>query len=219
MLAEYAILNFSVFDWSENFLEQKTGEITKIFLQKKSARDLKISSNFFERLKKLTSYGQAIISLMTNYFFLREQSENINDVCRIAGQLAGDDEQSKIEIANSLLIREDRGGTLIADYHMVLLHCKSKFVKSATFGILQLGEGFQYPEDGEIIRTAMILLVPFDADEYTVDTIGYISSVLLSREDFAEILHDGDEKEIQNAMLKIFEEFFMKKQNELMAEK
>lgn len=187
-------------------MEQTTGEITKIFLQKKS-------SNFLEGLKKMTAYGQAIISLMTNYFFLREQSENINDVCRLAGQLAGDDEHSKIEIANALLIREDKGGTIIADYHMVLLHCKSKFVKSATFGILQLGEGFQYPEDGEIIRTAMILLIPADADEYTVDTIGYISSTLLSRADFAEILHDGNEEDIKTKMLSIFQEFYMEKQN------
>lgn len=203
----------------EFFLEQDTGEITKIFLQKKNDIELKNSSNFFETLKKLTAYGQAMISLMTNYFFLRKQFENINDICRIAGHLAGENEQSKIEIANALLIREDKGGTILADYHMVLLHCKTKFIKSATFGILQLGEGFQYPEGGEVIRTAMILLIPADADEYTVDTIGYISSTLLSREDFAEILHEGNSNEIKNEMLNIFEKFYFEKQNELINEK
>ena len=199
-------------------MKQTTGEITKIFLQKKyeSDRQLDNSKNFFESLKKLTAYGQSIILLMTNYFFLREHSDNINDVCKLAGQVAGTDEQNKIEIANALLIREDKGGTIIADHHMVLLHCKSKFVNSATFGILQLGEGFKYPEDGEIIRTAVVLLLPDDADEYMVETIGHITSALLDRNNFVEILHDGNSDKIKNEVLHIFEEFYILKQNELM---
>lgn len=174
---------------------------------------MKTTKNFDERLK---CYSKAINSLMTNYFFLREQSDNINDVCKIAGEFAGSDEHSKIEIANSLLIREYKGGTVIAGQNMVLLHCKSKFVKSATFGILQLGEGFQYPEDGEIIRTAMVVVIPEDADEYTVETVGYISSALIDNLEFVEILHEGEDKKIRIEMLKIFEDFYKAKQTELM---
>lgn len=187
-----------------------TGEITKIFLQKK----LDKQNNFLESLKKLTAYGQAIISLTENYFFLREQFDNINDVCKIAGQLAGKDEQSKIEIGNALLIREDRGGTIIAERHMVLLHCKTKFINSAAFGILQLEDGFKYPEDGGIIQTAMIVLVPADSDEYTVETVGYISSMLLEKGDFVEVLHEGNSEEIKSAILDIFSEFYNSKHEE-----
>ena len=98
---------------------------------------------------------------------------------------------------------------------MVLLHCKSKFVKSPTFGILQLGEGFKYPEDGEVIRTAIVLLAPDDSDEFTIETIGHIASVLLDRWGFIEILHEGNSAEIQGEMLRIFEDFYKAKLNEL----
>lgn len=195
-------------------IEAELSRQSKNFLR--SAEEYDNRPPFSEALKSLTAYGQAIISLMGNYFFHREHSDNINDVCKLAGELAGTDEHGKIEIANELLIREDKGGTVITGNHMVLLHCKSKFVKSAMFGILQLGDGFHYPEDGEIIRTAIVLLVPSDADEYTVDTIGHIASVLLDRWGFIEILHEGDAEEIRGEMLRIFEEFYTAKQNELL---
>lgn len=201
-------------DNDKNKIESELARQSKNFLQVAEEYDKR--PPFSEALEKITAYGQAIISLITNYFYLRESCENINDVCKLAGELAGSDEHSKIEIANSLLIREDKGGTVITGHHMVLLHCKSKFINSATFGILQLGEGFEYPEDGEIIRTAIVLLVPADADEYVVDTIGHIASVLLDRWGFIEILHEGDSDEIKGEMMKIFEEFYKSKQAELM---
>lgn len=183
----------------------------KIFLQ--TAEEVDKRPPFTDALEKLTAYGAAILALMKNYFFRREQADNINDVCKLAGELAGLDRHGKVEIANDLLIREDKGGTVITGQRMVLLHCKSKFVTEPTFGILQLGEGFDYK--GEIICTAIVLLAPFDADEYTIDTIGYIASVLLDRWGFIEILHEGEGAEIQGEMLRIFEEFYKTKLSEL----
>ena len=195
-------------------IDAEISKQNKIFLR--TAEDLEKQVPFIEVLEKITAYGQAILSLTKNYFYLRENAENINDVCKLAGELAGEDQHSKIEIANDLLIREDKGGTVIAGHHMILLHCKSDFVKSPTFGILQLGKGFKYPEDGEIVRTAIVLLAPFDANEYTIDTIGYIASVLLDRWGFIEILHEGDGNEIRGEMLRIFEEFYKTNLNELL---
>ena len=195
-------------------IDAEISKQNKIFLR--TAEDFEKQVPFIEVLEKITAYGQAILSLTKNYFYLRENAENINDVCKLAGELAGEDQHSKIEIANDLLIREDKGGTVIAGHHMILLHCKSDFVKSPTFGILQLGKGFKYPEDGEIVRTAIVLLAPFDANEYTIDTIGYIASVLLDRWGFIEILHEGDGNEIRGEMLRIFEEFYKTNLNELL---
>ena len=96
------------------------------------------------------------------------------------------------------------------------MHCKSPAIKVAAFGILQLGEGFIYPDDGEIVRTAIVLLAPLDADEFTIETIGHIASVLLDRWGFIEILHEGDGKEIEHEMLKIFEDFYKAKFKEFM---
>jgi len=99
---------------------------------------------------------------------------------------------------------------------MILLHCKSAAVKSPAFGILQLGAGFEYPEGGEVVRTAIVLLAPPDADEPAIETIGHIASVLLDRWGFIEILHEGNGAEIQGEMLKIFEDFYKAKFKELL---
>ncbi|MBD3878465.1 MAG: BglG family transcription antiterminator [Quinella sp. 1Q5] len=181
-----------------------------------SAEELEPRPPFLEGLAKMNSYGRAIMSLMTNYFFVRDMIADINEACELAGRLAGDDDLSRKEISKSLLLREDKGSTLIIGKHMILLHCKSAAVKAPAFGILQLGEGFKYPADGEIVRTAIVLLAPLDVDEFTLETIGHIASVLLDRWGFIEVLHEGDGNEIRHEVLNIFEDFYKTKHKELM---
>lgn len=181
-----------------------------------SAEELEPKAPFSEGLAKMNSYGLAILSLVTNYFYVRDNISDINAACDLAGKFAGDDVQSRAEISKELLVREDKVSTLIVGRHMILLHCKSAAVKAPTFGILQLGAGFQYPEGGEVVHTAIVLLAPQDADEFTLETIGHIASILLDRWGFIEILHEGDGAEIQQEILKIFEDFYKAKYKELL---
>ena len=198
-----------------NKIEAELARQNKQFLG--SAEELEPRPSFIDALIKMNSYGRAIQELMTNYFFVRENISNINDACKLSGNLAGGDSKSRADITKALLLREDKGSTLIVGRHMILLHCKSAAIKSLAFGILQLGEGFKYPEDGdEIVRTAIVLLAPEDADEFTLETIGHIASILLDRWGFIEILHEGDSKEIHQEMLKIFEDFYKAKYKDLM---
>lgn len=207
------VVNAAMIDDDKKKIEAELSRQNKKFLG--SAKEIEPRPPFMEGLSKMISYGRAIRELMTNYFFVRENISNINDACALAGKFAGDNELNRTEIAKALLLREDKGSTLIVGRHMILLHCKSAAIKMAAFGILQLGEGFKYPEDGEIVRTAIVLLAPHDADEFTIETIGHIASVLLDRWGFIEILHEGDGAEIQHEMLKIFEDFYKAKYKEL----
>ena len=207
------VVNAAMIDEDRRKIEAELSRRNKEFLG--SVKELEPRPPFMEGLSKLTSYGQAIRELMTNYFYVRENVSDINEACSLAGEIAGDDAQSRSEISKSLLLREDKGSTLIVGRHMILLHCKSTAVKAAAFGILQLGEGFKYPDDGEIVRTAIVLLAPHNADEFTLETIGHIASVLLDRWGFIEILHEGDGAEIRQEMLKIFETFYKAKYKEL----
>ncbi|MBR4151615.1 MAG: BglG family transcription antiterminator [Selenomonadaceae bacterium] len=194
-------------------IEAELSRQNRQFLE--SAEELEPRPSFMEGLAKINCYGRAILELMTNYFYVREKISNINDACELAGKLASKDIQSRAEISRELLLREDKGSTLIIGRHMILLHCKSAAVKAATFGILQLGAGFKYPEGGEIVRTAIVLLAPQDSDEFTLETIGHIASVLLDRWGFIEILHECDGNEIRSEVLKIFEDFYKAKFKEL----
>ncbi|MBE8955356.1 MAG: BglG family transcription antiterminator [Quinella sp. 2Q5] len=180
-----------------------------------SAEEIEPRPPFMEGLAKITAYGRAIQLLMTNYFYVRENISTIEDACDLAGKFAGDDVHSRAEISRALLSREDRGSTLIFGRHMILLHCKSAAVNAPMFGILQLGAGFVYSEGNELVRTAIVLLAPIDADEFTLETIGHIASVLMDRWGFIEILHEGDGDEIHSEVLKIFEDFYRAKLKEL----
>ncbi len=180
-----------------------------------SAEELEPRPPFEEGLAKMNAYGRAIAELMTNYFYVRDNVASIGEACELAGKFASADAQSRAEISRALLLREDKGSTLIFGRHMILLHCKSAAIKEASFGILQLGAGFTYPADGEVVRTAIVLLAPPDADEFTLETIGHIASVLLDRWGFIEILHEGDGNEIRREMLGIFEDFYKAKFKEL----
>lgn len=207
------VVSAALIDEDRKKIDAELSRQNKLFLG--SAEEIEPRPPFMEGLTKITAYGQAIVALMKNYFFVRENISNINDACTLAGEIAGDDSQSRAEISKSLLLREDQGSTLIVGRHMILLHCKSAGVKSPAFGILQLGEGFIYPDNGEIVRTAIVLLAPLAAGEYTLETIGHIASVLLDRWGFIEILHEGDSAEIQREVLKIFEDFYKAKCKEL----
>ena len=208
------VVNAAMIDEDKKKIDAELSRQNKKFLG--SAKEIEPRPLFMEGLSKMNSYGRAIQELMTNYFFVREKIFNINDACALAGKIAGDDELSRAEISKALLLREDKGSTLIIGRHMILLHCKSAAIKAPAFGILQLGEGFKYPDDGEIVRTAIVLLAPHDANEFTLETIGHIASVLLDRWGSIEILHEGNGLEIQHEMLKIFEGFYKAKYKELM---
>lgn len=208
------VVSAALIDEDKKKIEAELARQNKQFLA--SAEELEPKAPFTEVLAKMNSYGRAILELVTNYFYVRANVADINEACELAGKFAGEDAKSREEIAKELLLREDKGSTLIVGRHMILLHCKSAAVKSPAFGILQLGAGFEYPEGGEVVRTAIVLLAPPNADEPAIETIGHIASVLLDRWGFIEILHEGDGTEIQREMLKIFEDFYKAKLKELL---
>ena len=61
-----------------------------------------------------------------------------------------------------------------------------------------------------------MMVAPQDCSQYELETIGYISAVLLERWGFIEVLHEGDKRLIHEELVRIFQEFHAKKYKELM---
>ena len=118
-------------------------------------------------------------------------------------------------IAQGLMAREEQGNTVITGSHMALLHCKSRFVSCLSVGILHFGTGFAYPEGGELIRTAIVLLAPEDSSPCDLETAGCLASVLLDRWGLMEVLHAGDEEQIRQELVGIFRDFYRQKYQEM----
>ena len=193
-------------------IEAELSRQNEKFLSSATVIEPKLS--FPEALEKMNEYSQAILHLLSNCYFNRVSVKNIEEACIKAGHLIAPAEPCQTKIAQALMQREDKGSTVFSGHQMVLLHCKTDCVESLALGILQLNSGFNY--SGELVKTAIVLLARPDSNEACIDTIGHIAAVLIDRWSFINILHEGNEQEIRKELIKIFEDFYKAKFNELM---
>ena len=174
--------------------------------------------DFVSALRILSLYQKAILTLLDNFFFLDEtKAMMVQEVASAVGNLVGSSPEEKRGIAKALLNREDQGSTAVHGSRMILLHARNEAVGGLRLGIVRLGKGFLYPaEPGEKIDTALVMLAHKDCSCYEFETIGHISSILLERWGFMEMLHEGDERQIKAELIRIFREFYELKHQELM---
>ena len=174
--------------------------------------------DFVSALKIMGAYEQAILTLIEGFFFAEDaKSMTVQEISKLAGRLISADKQVAENVARELLAREDKGSTAVSGNHMILLHCRSSYVQEIHFGIVHVGDFFFYPaEPTEKIRTAAVMVAPKECSQYELETIGYISAILLERWGFIEVLHEGDKRLIHEELIRIFQEFHAKKYKELM---
>lgn len=174
--------------------------------------------DFTSALRVMQAYDKAILSLLEHFFFVEDRDlMTVQDTARKVGQMVGKNPAQQEGVMQALLDREDQGSTAITGSSMILLHCRSSFVTILQFGIIHLGDWFLYPaEPSEKIRTVIVMLAPADSNCYELETIGHISSILLERWGLLELLHEGNQKLIQEELAEIFREFHAKKYRELM---
>ena len=60
------------------------------------------------------------------------------------------------------------------------------------------------------------MIAPQDTTQYHLETIGYISEILLERWGLIEVLHEGSKEHIYEELVQIFQEFFKRKYKLLM---
>ena len=174
--------------------------------------------DFVSALKIMGAYERAILTLIEGFFFAEDaKSMTVQEISRLAGRLISADTQVAENVAKELLAREDKGSTAVSGNHMILLHCRSSYVQEIHFGIVHVGDFFFYPaEPTEKIRTAAVMVAPKECSQYELETIGYISAILLERWGFIEVLHEGDKRLIHDELIRIFRQFHAKKYKELM---
>lgn len=184
----------------------------------KTAKPIKLP--FKESLARLSRYNTAILDLLDSFFFAEDPgSTNLEELCGSVGRLVAADTAKQELIKRALLVRETYGGTVIKGNQMVLLHCRCAAVDHLRFGIIHL-ERYSFLDEvdskNEKIKTAIIMLAPAKVDPYDLETISYISTILLERWGLIEILHEGNKKRIYQELEDIFRDFYKEKYNMLM---
>ena len=194
------------------YLRAQSGRIP----QKQSAGKKPVRA-FKEDIHELQQYSAAIFELLDSFFFGEASAQTLDEICEQAALLAVSDAAQQKQIKDALLQRERYGGTLIKGNQMILLHCRSEAMTHLAFGILHLEKYFHKTEEsGEPVKTAIVMLAPSSANPVQLETIGYISSILLERWGLIEILQEGNKIFIYKELEKIFREFYQKKYKMIM---
>ncbi|WP_378956559.1 BglG family transcription antiterminator [Pelosinus sp. sgz500959] len=178
--------------------------------------------NFQDRLLSLQSYGKAIIEILETFFLVKdERSKTIDDVIQNVSSLLATSDEIEKQLADSLQEREEKGGTYITGHGFILLHCRTDAVNKLYFGVVQIKTpiyAIKIKGEKEEIKLGIVMIAPENNSEDAMETISYLSKMLIERPDFIKILQESTEQEARVEISNILEEFYRFKNEKLMGE-
>ena len=177
---------------------------------------------FEERLLSLQNYGKSILEILENFFLVQdEKSETIEEVIQNVSSSLGTSEDMEKQLADALQQREDKGGTYITGHGFVLLHCRTDAVQKLYFGVVQIKNSI-YALNGKMqkeeITLGVVMIAPENNSEDAMETISYLSKMLIERPDFITILQSSTAQDAEIEVSHILEEFYRFKNKKLMGE-
>jgi mannitol operon transcriptional antiterminator len=171
-----------------------------------------------EKLLLLHSYSTAIIEILDNFFLYEDtQSAAIEEVIEHISAILGGDKAS--QLSKALREREQHGGTFITGHHFILLHCRTEAIGRLQFGAVRIKNPIaHYNGKGELeeVNLGVIMLVPESGGKNAVETISYISRLLIERESFLRLLINGTTEAAYEELSRLLAEFYQHKNNNLM---
>lgn len=177
---------------------------------------------FRDRLLSLQSYGKAIVEVLEHFFLVRDNtSRTIEEVIQGVSSLVGTSDEMTRKLAHALQEREKKGGTFITGHGFVLLHCRTDAVEELYFGAVQIENkivAVNGKSQSEELKLGIIMLAPENANENAMETISYLSGILVERPEFIRGLQEGIEQEAAVEVSNVLEEFYRSKNNNLMEE-
>ncbi|MBU2704179.1 mannitol operon transcriptional antiterminator [Sporomusaceae bacterium BoRhaA] len=177
---------------------------------------------FKERLISLQSYGKAILEILENFFLVKDDTaRTIEEIIQGVSSLVGSSHEMTRKLAYALQEREEKGGTFITGHGFVLLHCRTNAVKKLYFGVVQIGNeivAVNGKNRSEAIKMGIIMLAPGNTSENAMETISYISKILIERPEFIRVLQEGTEQKAAVEISNALEEFYHSKKKNLMGE-
>ncbi|MBU3112728.1 BglG family transcription antiterminator [Clostridium lacusfryxellense] len=173
--------------------------------------------NFKDKLISLNIYSEAIIQILDN-FFLKEIPEisSIDALIIETSKLIERDTKAGDQLRRALKNREEKGNTVVTGHEMILLHCRTGFVKKLYFGAIKLTKGIECLnglDKIENVKLAIIMLAPEECSKSHIEVIGYVSKNLIERIDFLKYLKAGNSEYAFSELNDILKEFYNQKVN------
>jgi mannitol operon transcriptional antiterminator len=179
-------------------------------------------ASFKNRLLSLQCYSKAIVEILEHFFLVKDDTaQTIAEVIQGVSLLIGSGAEAAKKIASALQEREAKGGTFIAGQGLVLLHCRTAAVEKLYFGVVQIKNkivAVNGENQKEALKLGIVMLTPENTSENAIETISYLSSILIERPEFIRVLQQGIEQEAVREVSNVLEEFYRSKNKILMEE-
>jgi mannitol operon transcriptional antiterminator len=190
------------------------GTVTVASLKRKGKRDLK------ERLIILNSYSEAIIQILDNFFLINDKKvSNIDDVINEASERIALDRDIREKLKEAIKEREEKGGTFITGHGILLLHSRTTAVDRLYFGAVRPHNEISVDNarsEREKLELAIVMIAPENCDKRFIETISFVSRMLLERPEFTRTLKSKTKEEAFQVLNNILEEFYKIKRSKYM---
>ncbi len=187
----------------------------KNLIVKKNMLEQKVIYNSnIPNIREITQYGLEIINIIDSVFLYKSNliSSKYEMIQKVA-TLIGKTNQDIIEISEKLVSRERITSTYLKQFNVYLFHCKTVGVKDLRFGFIKLTRTFQN-STGDVVKGALVLLIPQNANKIYVDIASAISGHLAEEAILEKIIHTKTKFDISNIIEDILSRVFIDYINE-----
>ncbi|MEG6586351.1 BglG family transcription antiterminator [Dendrosporobacter sp. 1207_IL3150] len=186
---------------------------TSSIAPKKSSLKLK------DKLLLLNEYNQGVIQILDNFFIVDDnESSTIDDLIAKLSNQIGNDHINQQAIADALRSREEKGSTFITGHRLILLHCRTDAVQSLHFGLVRIGKELHLlngRNELEEAKLGVVMLAPENCTKEGMETISYLSRMLIERAGLLEVLLSGYSEAISE-ISNIYQGFYKSKSANLL---
>lgn len=156
----------------------------------------------------ITYYLKLITRIINDFYFEEDIVLDTKPklIEHVSKQISNSSRNQK-SILDKLIKREQAGSTVVDDTGIILLHCKLD--DNLKLGLARLNEIIDVSlfDSKEEISTALIMLVPENADDKILKIFSRISKELIENNDFTDILTNGTKEEVLKRISKILLKF------------
>jgi len=156
----------------------------------------------------ITYYLKLITRVIDDFYFEEDIDLDTKPklIEHVSKQISSSSKNQK-SILDKLIKREQSGSTVVDDTGIILLHCKSD--DNIKLGLARLNEIIDVSlfDSKEEISTALIMLVPENADDKILKIFSRLSKELIENNDFTDILTNGTKEEVLKRISKILLKF------------
>lgn len=171
--------------------------------------------NLKDKMLVLSDYGKAVVDILDNFFLkVDSQAGSVKGLIVEVSKLITSNETDMEKLKAELLDREEKGGTFITDYGMLLLHCRTEVVDKLHFGVVRVNNAIHCKnarEEDEKVELGVVILAPQDCNKYFIETISYVNGLMIENPRFTTLLKNGTEYEVLYELNDMLEKFYKRK--------